>query len=210
VAAYRGHEAILQLCLHQRYCEFNYLAKQDVIEGAYPATIRNQTNTLRLTMEYMRKVSRAPWVQYLPSHALVWSCERGAHLTAKVTLEYGANPNATDRTPRSCLQLAARSGSAALVKMLLDSGAHLNAANFIRTGRRREPGWLKAQPDAYTEASRRGYVTIVRLIEEKKRTTRPFTRARGVKIDEGNRGVTKRADSPVQQPCGPLKRRRRG
>ncbi|KAK8094282.1 hypothetical protein PG997_000967 [Apiospora hydei] len=89
----------------------------------------------------------------------------------RLLLEYGAHPNETDKSPRSCLQHAAIAGDADSVKMLLDAGASIEASRYInkRTVPRLNETWRKKYRDALTEAKRRNYVAVVRVIEEKQR-----------------------------------------
>lgn len=164
-AAYMGRESIVQLYLRPEYYS-SKIRHEEATAISYAAQ-GNQVNTLKILIEHWRGDSTPQELLAELDGALVWSCRRGAPDSARILLDYGADANETDQGPSSCLQLAAISGSAPLVKMLLDAGAELEAAEMIR---HRSSGVLKPRRrrrDALTEAYLRDNTSIIRLIEEK-------------------------------------------
>lgn len=167
-AAYMGHADIVQLYLQQEYYRSTD-ERPDEDLAVYYAAQGNQPTTLRLMLEHVRAKAKPQKFLSMLDFALVCSCTRGAYEAAKLAVEYGADVNETDRRPRSCLQLAAISGNVQIVKMLLDGGADLEAAEFDRQRSSGTKTQMRRQLDALREAKRRNYLTIVRIIEEKKR-----------------------------------------
>lgn len=166
-AGYMGREAIVRLYL--QLPDYRSEIRPDEELAVYFTAQSNQINTFKMLLEHVQaKAAPQKWLAIV-DWALVCSCRRGAAATAKIALEYGADANETSRGPRSCLQLAAMSGSAPIVKMLLNAGAEIEASNLLR---QRSSGTLRPmrkQRDALTEAKKRDYPAIVQLIEEAQR-----------------------------------------
>ncbi|KAK7941340.1 uncharacterized protein PG986_013727 [Apiospora aurea] len=150
-AAYMGHDSIVRLILGE-------VPPPQCGKGSQNHTEQESLEQLDFTL-------------------VIYSCKRGAPDTTRVLLEYGAHPNETDNKPRSCLQLAARSGDTATVKVLLDAGAHLGAPQYKQHRTRPEhDGYRRGimsprarRADALEEARKRNYPDIVWLLEERKR-----------------------------------------
>ncbi|KAK8087863.1 hypothetical protein PG997_002824 [Apiospora hydei] len=105
--------------------------EREVSKAINYAAYANQPQTLRTLLgHYKQTHTKQEFLEQLDFTLVLYSCKRGAPDTTHVLLEYGAHPNETDNKPRSCLQLAARSGDAATVKALLDAGAHLGAPQY--------------------------------------------------------------------------------
>jgi ankyrin repeat protein len=168
-AAYMGHEDIVRLYLQQDYYR-SFSERSDAGLAAYFAAQGNQANTLRVILEHVQSNAKHHEFLGIVDWSLVCSCRRGALDAAKVALfEYGADVNETDLGPRSCLQLAVMSDNAQLVSLLLDAGAGLAAPNVIRQRSTGEVTPRRRQVDALLVAKKRGYATIVQMLEEKKR-----------------------------------------
>ncbi|KAK8055632.1 hypothetical protein PG993_000859 [Apiospora rasikravindrae] len=174
-AAYMGHDSIVRLILGERH---HPELEREVSKAINYAAYANQPRTLRTLLEHYKKThSEAEVLGQLDFSLLLYSCKRGAPDTTRVLLEYGAHPNETDYKPRSCLQLAARSGDAMTVKALLDAGAHLEAPQYRQHRTRPEHDAYRRgvmaprnrQSDALDVAEKRKYPEIVRLLQEKKR-----------------------------------------
>ncbi|KAK8086755.1 hypothetical protein PG994_001729 [Apiospora phragmitis] len=166
-AAYMGHDDIVQLYLQPPY--FSAGVQEEEAKAIFVAAQGNQPQTLRTLLEHYKQTQQ-DFLEILDA-ALLWSSRRGSPDATRVLLEYGAHPNETDKSPRSCLQHAAIAGDAAIVKLLLDAGASMEASRYInkRTNPKLSETWRKKYRDALTEAKRRNYVAVVRVIEEKKR-----------------------------------------
>lgn len=162
-----GHDYIVQLYLKPPY--FCPRLHMEEAKAIFVAAEGNQPRTLRTLLEH-RKQTREDFLEMMDA-ALLWSSRRGAPDATRVLLEYGAHPNETDKSPRSCLQHAAMAGDAATVQLLLDAGASIEASPYInkRTSPKLNERWRKKQRDALTEAKKRNYVAVVRVIEEKQR-----------------------------------------
>lgn len=165
VAAYMGHESIVQLYLQPQYYSTHMRLEEEVAISF--AAQGNQPKTLKILLEHFKENSTPKEFMGNIDGALIRSCRRGAFHTAQVALDYGADVNGTAPRSRSCILLAIISGSAPLVKMLLDAGASTESTDTIRhhsTGvyKRRMP-----TNDALTEARLRGRTEIVRLLETK-------------------------------------------
>ncbi|KAK8134188.1 hypothetical protein PG984_006200 [Apiospora sp. TS-2023a] len=175
-AAYMGHDDIVQLYLQPPY--FCPGVQKEEAKAMFVAAEGNQPRTLRTLLEHRKRTQPQDFLEMLDA-ALLWSSKRGAPDATRVLLEYGAHPNETDKSPRSCLQHAAIAGDAATVQLLLDAGASLEASPYInkRTVPRLNDRWRKKYKDALTEAKRRNYVAVVRVIEEKQREIGGETKA---------------------------------
>lgn len=165
-AAYMGRENTVGLLIQQPYYRSEKHDQEELAVGF--AAQGDQVNTFKMLLDHIKaKVTPEEFCGTV-DWGLVLACRRGAPATAKLALEYGADVNETDRGPRSCLQLAAISGSVPIVKMLLDAGVPLEASNLLRTRYRKEATPMRKQRDALYEARKRGHSEIVKLIEEKK------------------------------------------
>lgn len=167
-AAYMGHERIVQLYLHP----VNLLANKPshLVKATYYAAQGNRTVTLRMLIEYHKENFTRQVFLSVIGNALLWSCERGTPHAARMLLDYGADPDETDYTPNSCLQLATRAGDSATVKMLLNAGALIEAPEYIYKRSRPDRKRRKTpERDALTVARLWGFQAIVELIEEKER-----------------------------------------
>ncbi|KAK8124260.1 uncharacterized protein PG998_000019 [Apiospora kogelbergensis] len=172
-AAYMGHDSMVRMILQAGH----YQAREDVDRAIQYAAYGNRPQVLMTLLEHYRHTHGEADLQVLLDHSLVhWSCRRGAPDTTRVLLEYGANPEATNTEPRSCLQLATATGNAMTVKALLDAGAALEAPRFrlLRgidiDSYRRELNTPRGKGmSALDLAKKRQYVDIVRLIEERER-----------------------------------------
>ncbi|XPS69163.1 hypothetical protein M3J09_001443 [Ascochyta lentis] len=166
-AAYLGRDNIVSTYLQLAYYRLETEADR-MFRPILAAVQGNQTSTLRTLLD--RYKAHAPPQEYLRTidFALVQACKRGLADSGGVLLEYGADVHETDGSARTCLQLAAMYGSIPLVKMLLDAGAIDEANNKVR--RRAfgtsEPGLY--QKGALHIAKRKGFTTIVELLEKKK------------------------------------------
>ncbi|KAK8038966.1 hypothetical protein PG993_007377 [Apiospora rasikravindrae] len=168
-AAYMGHDSIVKLYLQPPY--FGPGVQEEEAKAIFVAAQGNQPQTLQTLLEHYTQNRPHPDFLAIIDAALLWSCRRGSPDATRVLLEYGAHPNETDKSPRSCLQHAAIAGDAATVKLLLDAGASIEASRYInkRTIPRLNETWRKKYRDALTEAKRRNYLAVVRVIEEKQR-----------------------------------------
>ena len=63
------------------------------------------------------------------AHALVWACRFGGVEAAAFLLETGVDPAAADGSAMTCLHHAAARGDTALIRLLLEHGAPLEAVN---------------------------------------------------------------------------------
>ncbi|KAK8077133.1 hypothetical protein PG996_003303 [Apiospora saccharicola] len=175
-AAHRGHDRIVRTILATGDPDVGREAKMATRHAAYA----NQPQTLRTLLDHYRHTpsfSEAELAGRLDYGLAFCSCPRGNAEATAVLLELGADPDATDYAPRSCLQLAAKAGDARTVRLLLDAGASLEAPRYRRN--RVEPGidayrGEMSQPrrqrrDALGIARKKNWVEIVRLIEEKER-----------------------------------------
>ena len=170
-AAYMGRENTVQLLLQQPY----YQAEEKDQEGlaVYFAAIGNQVGTFKMLLDHIKpKITPEKFLGNV-DWSLVVACRRGSPDTAKMALEHGADVYETDRAPRSCLQLAAISGSVPIVKMLLDAGVPIEASDLLRSRSYGEPRPMRKHKDALWEARKRGRTEIVELIEAKKASTEP-------------------------------------
>lgn len=166
-AAYMGHNDVVQLYLQPpNFCPE---VQNEEAKAIFVAAAGNQPQTLRTLLEHRRQTQQ-DFLEMIDA-ALLWSSRRGAPDATRVLLEYGAHPNETDKSPRSCLQHAAIAGDAATVKLLLDAGASMEASRYInkRTSPELNDRWRKKYRDALTEAKRGNYAAVVRVIEEKQR-----------------------------------------
>jgi hypothetical protein len=166
-AAYMGHETVVKLYLQMPYYRDKPRFEEE--NALFFAAQGNQVHTLRILLEHAKTIDPKEYLSKL-DWVLVCSCKRGASATAKVALEYGADVNETSLRPLSCLQLAAIAGSAPIVKMLLDAGAEIEASNLLRNRSTGRMTPMRKFRDALTEAKRRDYPAIVRLIEEAQQT----------------------------------------
>ncbi|KAF2690091.1 ankyrin [Lentithecium fluviatile CBS 122367] len=164
-AAFMGRETIVELYLQQPHYRSEMRGDGDL--AVFFAAQGNQVNTLKMLLDHVKaKAAPQDWLSTV-DWALICSCRRGASASAKIALDYGADINETDRSPRSCLQLAAISGSAPLVKLLLDAGAPLEAVDTLRKRSSGRTLQMRRYRDALFEAKRRGHPQIVQLIEER-------------------------------------------
>jgi hypothetical protein len=168
-AAYMGRENTVRRLIREPYYQ-GELHDQQLLSVGFAAQ-GNQVNTFKILLEHLKDRSTPKEFQEEVSWGLVLACRRGAPATAKLALEYGADVHETDLAPRSCLQLAAISGSVPIVRMLLDAGVPLEAADSLRSHTGREPTPMRKQKDALFEARKRGHLEIVQLIEAKKAST---------------------------------------
>ncbi|KAF2678360.1 ankyrin [Lentithecium fluviatile CBS 122367] len=171
-AAYMGHENTVQLYLTHPH----YTSEQPPANGwlefhraAYYAAQGNRSNILRLLLEFLK--GKETEKEYLATldWSFVNSCKLAAVEAAETALELGAHVNETDKGPRSCLQLAAASGNAQLVKLLLDAGVEIEASPILRVRSSGRETVMRKHMDALTVAKKRDFPEIVRLIEEKKK-----------------------------------------
>lgn len=175
-AAHMGHDSIVRAILQAGGPE----TRRDVSKAVRHAAYANQPQTLRTLLEQFRQhpaTSQAKLLEQLDYNLAFCSCPRGAPDSTRVLLEYGAHPDATDYTPRSCLQLAAKAGDARTVRLLLEVGASLEAPEYILNriqpemdGDRNNMNQpRKKRRDALAIAKKRNWREVVRLLEEKKR-----------------------------------------
>ncbi|KAK8133641.1 ankyrin [Apiospora sp. TS-2023a] len=175
-AAHRGHDRIVRTILASGHPDVGRETKKATQHAAYA----NQPQTLRTLLDHYRqmpKFSEAELVGRLDYCLAFCSCPRGNAEATAVLLEQGADPDATDFAPRSCLQLAAKAGDARTIKLLLDAGASLEAPRYRRNrvepeidvdrGEVNQP--RRQRRDALGIAKKKNWTQIVRLIEEKKR-----------------------------------------
>jgi hypothetical protein len=170
-AAYMGHEDTVRLFLAHPY----YSSEQppvggwgEVHQAAEYAAQGNRAAVFRLLLDFIK--SKDTEKEYLATldWSFVNSCKRAAVEAAKTALELGADINETDKGPRSCLQIAAATGNAQLVKLLLDAGIQIEAASVLRVRASGRETVMRKHRDALTVAKKMDFPEIVRLIEEKK------------------------------------------
>ncbi|KAK6824938.1 hypothetical protein PG987_012432 [Apiospora arundinis] len=123
-AAAMGHDKIVRLYLQPPY--FSPEVQDEVGFAIHCAAETDQPQTLRTLLDQYKQTQTEHSYLSTIDCALRVSCRRGNPGAARVLLEYGADPNDTDKQPRSCLQYAVKSGDAMTVKLLLDAGAYLN------------------------------------------------------------------------------------
>jgi len=167
VAAYMGHENIVQLYVQASY-HFPEILREEVTAFYYAAQ-GDQPGTLKYLLEHHKGISTQQQFLYNIDGALVWSCRVGAPVSVRILLDYGADVNESDPAPRSCLQLAAIANNARIVKMLLDAGASLEPNNMIHRRASVRPMERRRQKSALAEAKLRDNAVIVELLEEKQR-----------------------------------------
>jgi hypothetical protein len=188
-AAHLGHDSIVRAILAAGRPE----TRREVSKATKHAAYANQPQTLRTLLEDYRQhpdFSEAKLRGRLDYNLAFCSCRRGAPESTRVLLEYGADPDATDYTPRSCLQLAAKSGDARTVRLLLEAGASLEAPGYRRnridpdidSDRRDMNQPKRRRRDALEIAKKRNWPEIVRLIEAKKREIEQSTVGNGINI----------------------------
>jgi ankyrin repeat protein len=161
-----GHESTVQLYLTHPY----YASDQppsngwfEVHRAAYYVAQGNRSNILRLLLEFLKgKEAETEYLTTLDG-SFVNSCKLGAVEAAKTALELGAHINETDERPRSCLQLAAVSGNAQLVKLPLDAGIEIEASPILRVRSLGKETVMRKHRDALTLARKRGLSEIVHL-----------------------------------------------
>lgn len=165
VAAYMGHENITRLYLQPPY--YRAEVRPELRSAVFYAAEGNQPTTLKYILEHYRETSTPHAFLYAIDGALVASCRRGAPLSVRILLDYGADANESDTISHSCLQLAAISGDTQVVKMLLEAGASLEADCWVhrRTSTRRLQ--KRRQASALVEASRRDNHALTKLIADK-------------------------------------------
>lgn len=177
-AAFMGHENIVKFFLQYPHYRSRFGGEEAI--SVYFAAQGNHANTLRIMLEHSRKITGDKEFMSRVDWSLVVACRRGAFDTAKVALEeYGASILETDKSPRSCLQLAVRASNPELVKLLLDAGAPLKADGVERQRFRDISKRMTKRRDALTEAKKRDHPTIIRLIEE-------AAKSRGMGAQDGN------------------------
>ncbi|KAK8009301.1 Ankyrin repeat-containing protein [Apiospora marii] len=189
-AAHLGHDSIVRAILQADHPE----TRREVSKATKHAAYANQPQTLRTLLEDYRRhpdFSQAKLRGRLDYNLAFCSCRRGAADATRVLLEYGADPDATDYTPRSCLQLAAKSGDARTVRLLLEAGASLEAPGYRRnridpeidSDRRDMNQPKRKRRDALEIAKKRNWPEIVRLIEAKEREIEQSTEENGTNIE---------------------------
>ncbi|KAF2135987.1 uncharacterized protein K452DRAFT_313572 [Aplosporella prunicola CBS 121167] len=185
VAAYMGRGSVVQaLQQAQTLRQEEYLQHhsfwqlKDHEERAIVCAVQgNQPELLSLLLD---RYKEGPWHSEYPgweftcsltSFCLVISCKLGLHRPASVLLQHNANTLDTDFTPLSFLELAAISGNATLVKILLDAGAGLEPAKttrgFTLKWQRDISFSRRKRKSALAEARYRGHREVERLIVEK-------------------------------------------
>ncbi|KAK7980855.1 hypothetical protein PG989_013312 [Apiospora arundinis] len=118
-AAAMGHDKIVRFYLQPPY--FSPEVQDEVGFAIHCAAETDQPQTLRTLLDQYKQTQTEHSYLSTIDCALRVSCRRGNPGAARVLLEYGADPNDTDKQPRSCLQYAVKSGDATTVKLLLDA-----------------------------------------------------------------------------------------
>ncbi|KAF2137716.1 uncharacterized protein K452DRAFT_312102 [Aplosporella prunicola CBS 121167] len=162
VAAYMGQESIVQLFLNPQYynATVQHWERSAIIsaaKGGYP-------DILTLLIHHYKSVGYLDDLMTTLHGGLIATCRLGMHRTVQVLLQHGAKPIYTDMFPRTCLQWAATTGNAALVKMLLDAGAGLEPATEPYFPNGRTMPTKMVWKDALSEAHDRGHKEVERLI----------------------------------------------
>lgn len=168
-AASMGHGDVVRL-----YLQPPYLGPQveDELYGAiHSASETDQPETLRILLDHHKQTQTEHEYLSTIDCSLRLSCTRGAPKATRVLLEYGADPNDTDKQPRSCLQHAAKAGNTATVKLLLDAGAYLDASRYVnkRTIPKLYSYCRKLGPEPLALAKKRNYLGVVQVLEERQR-----------------------------------------
>ncbi|KAF2274410.1 ankyrin [Westerdykella ornata] len=167
VAAYMGRENIVRLLLEPPYyC--SEIQDDEKMSICYAAE-GNHPTLLKLLLEHYKRNSTPQEFLAVINHGLVCSCRCGVQIPAKIFVDYGADVNASDSSANSCLQLAARTGNAAVVKMLLDAGASLKAESIVHRHISSRVTHRQRQKDPLWQARRLGYTEVIRLLENKQR-----------------------------------------
>lgn len=190
MAVYMGREDIVRLLLEPRY--HNHDAILDEKQAIAVAAGNEQLAILGILLDHYRHYDdpEKPTFASAITEAFLTSCERGASRSAQILLQLGADINEPDGGPRTCLQLAARSGSAPTVKLLLDWGARLEPADRYPPAYQHKWSFKWPLPperrkrDALKVARIRGFTTVARLIEEKL-AERDYRANRGVSVFQG-------------------------
>lgn len=168
-AAYMGHENITRLYLQPQY--YHAEMRPEIRAAIIYAAEANQPTTLKYLLEHYKDTSTPLEFLGAIDTGLVVSCRRGAPISVRILLDYGADVDESDAVPHSCLQLAAVAGDTQVVKMLLDAGASLKPKSWVyrRTCTTSTccHQQKRLQPSALREAGRRDNHAITKLIADK-------------------------------------------
>ncbi|KAF2136514.1 uncharacterized protein K452DRAFT_343135 [Aplosporella prunicola CBS 121167] len=166
-SALEGKKDALSLLLDP---EYGYeAATWEMREAMVLASRANNVSVLSFLLAQWneKSVDAEPlWSDYALDMALVESCSGGAHSTARVLLQAGADPDAAGGDNRTCLQHAARSGNLTLVRMLLNEDASMVPARVHYSPSSNEYILSSKCPNAIQEAKKRGFNHIVEVLEE--------------------------------------------